>query len=108
VRADAGILQVVAGVGALLEDGAATRQDHHAEPIEHPGVARFVDGIDHRMGTLNVDGDLRVRWNVDPLQLKQEAADRYRAFHRDGILPDRLTAVGLERPRGRGGERRRA
>src|SRR2546426_4661980 len=102
---DAGILKMVAGVGALLEDGAARRQDHHAEPVENTGVTRFVDRIDNRVGTLNVDRDLCVRWYVDPLQLKRETADRYPALHRAGILPDRLAPVGLQRPSGRHGER---
>jgi len=49
------------GIGALLEDGAVRRQNHHTEPVENTGVTRIVDGIDQRVGTLNIDGDLCVR-----------------------------------------------
>ena len=103
--ADAGILEMLSGIGALVEDGAAWRQNLHGEAIENTGITGCVDRIDDGVGTLNIHGDLCVRRDVDPFQLKQETTDRNRALHRGGISPDRLPAVGFQRASGRRGER---
>src|SRR5712692_9242005 len=54
---DAGILEVLPGVGALLNYRATGRHDHHAETVENADVTRLVDGFDDGVGTLNIDGD---------------------------------------------------
>jgi hypothetical protein len=96
---------MLSGISALLEDRAARRQDLHTEAIENPSVTRLVDGIDNGMWALNINGDLRVRRDVDPFQLKQETPDSNVALHRGGISPDSLPAVGFQRASGRAGER---
>src|SRR5712692_8826186 len=71
-RVDAGILEMLSGIGALLEDLATRRHDHHGETVEYADVAGFVHGIDDGVGMSNVNRDLRVRWNAGPLQLKEQ------------------------------------
>lgn len=51
--AEVGILQVLPGVGALLEDPAVRRLDHHAEAIENTNVAGVVDWRDDGIRALN-------------------------------------------------------
>ncbi len=92
------------GVGALLQDLSARRQDHHHESLEHTHVAGWVDRVDDRSGTLNVHRDPGVRWDVDALELKQEPADGHRAVHRNRIPPQRFAAVGFQRSSRGGGE----
>src|SRR5260370_30486767 len=96
---------MVPGISALLEDGYAGRQDHNTEAIENAGIAGFVDRLDDGVGTLDIDRDPGVWRDVDPLRLKQETPDGHGALHRDGIFPNRLAAVGLQRPTRRPGVR---
>ena len=69
-RADAGILEMLSGISALLQDLATGRHDHHAETVENPGVTGVVNRIDHGVRATNVNGDLCVRRDAGPLQLK--------------------------------------
>src|SRR5713226_3550312 len=84
-RADAGILEMLSGIGALLEDLATRRHDHHAEAVENTDITGFVDGIDDGVGTSYVNGDLCMRWDAGPLQLKQETAHGHGALDRRRI-----------------------
>src|SRR2546423_15544148 len=91
-------------MGALLEDHATGRGDRHTETVQTADVTRFVDGIDRGVRTSNIDGDLCVRRDAGPLQLKQETSHSGGALDCGRILPDRLAAVSFQRPSCRRGE----
>ena len=89
---------MLSGIGALLEDFAVRRLDHHAETVENTDVTRFVDGVDDGVRPLNINRDPCVSWDVDALELKQEPAHGHSAFDSCCSFPHRVTAVGLQRP----------
>src|SRR6266852_1115209 len=95
---DAGVLEMLPSVGSLLEDPATRRQDHHAETVENTDITGFVHRCDDGAGALNINGDPRVRRDVDALELKQESPHGHGAIHRGRSSPDRFSAVGLQCP----------